>query len=101
MGIVIGCGEGPMGVSDEKGQLSPVCVLDYRQVPTCCVPLYSLAILQGIAISLSKAGNLGSVRLHIRTLLRFQQAVVLWWSVGGYEVLRKGGHVKHLPPDGS
>ena len=69
MGIMIGCGEGQMGVFDEKDQLPPVHVLDYQLVPTCCVPPYSLAILQGTAISLSRVSNLGSVRLHIQTLL--------------------------------
>ena len=69
MGIMIGCGEGLMVVSDEKGRLPPVHVLGCQRVPTCCVPLYSLTILQGIAIFLGKVGNLGSVQLHIQTLL--------------------------------
>ena len=66
---MIGCGEGLMGVFDEKGQLPPVHVLDYQWVPMCCVLPYSLATLQDTATSLGRAWNLGFVQLHIQTLL--------------------------------
>ena len=89
-----------MGVFDEKGRLLPARVLGCQQVPTCCVPLYSLATSQGIATSLNRVANLGSVRPSIRTLLRFQRVVVRWWFVGGCGALCRVGHVRRLPPDG-
>ena len=58
-----------MGGFDGKGRLPSVHVLDYQRVPMCCVLPYNLATLQDTATSLSRAGNLGSVQLHIQTLL--------------------------------